>query len=328
MAVCYDRWRKTNKKLDFWEFWLILIIDKVDEFALLQENLGNGVLRAITLAPFTSFRIGGQAKYLFKAKTPGQLTAAYNVANTNNIRYFILGGGSNIVIDDEGFAGLIVKDECRQVSLDGSYLSAQSGVPYDHLVDVATANGLSGLEFAAGIPGTVAGALWGNAGAWGKSIADILESAVLVAKDGQIRITEREFFQFDYRHSRLKSDPYLILTVKLKLAYGEKNAIADKVNEYRQLRRTKHPTWEGSAGSVFKNIKEPVLIPAGKLLEEAGLKGAKIGGAEIYEKHCNIIVNKGQATASDVRKLAQLMQEKVQSKFDRRLDYEISFVGP
>lgn len=300
----------------------------MNELALLQGNFGDKVQKSVSLAQFTSFRIGGPAKYLLKVENPTQLIAAFNTANNLKLRYFILGGGSNIVFADNGFDGLIIKDECREYCVDGDFISAQSGTSYNKLVDVATEHGLTGLEYAAGIPGTIAGAVWGNAGAWGKSIADILESAVLVDLTGQIQIVGPDFFEFEYRHSRLKRDPHLILSVKLRLASGEKGAIADKVNEYRQLRHSKHPTWEGSAGSVFKNIKEPVLIPAGKLLEEAGVRGMQVGGAEVFEKHCNIVVNKGKATAADVKQLTQMMSEKVLRKFNRQLEYEISFIGP
>jgi UDP-N-acetylmuramate dehydrogenase len=300
----------------------------VNEFALLQDNLDGRVQEFVNLAQFTTFRIGGPARYFLRVESPTQLIAAFNTANKLKLRYFILGGGSNIVFADEGFDGLIIKDECREYCVDGNLISAQSGVSYNSLVDAATEHGLTGMEYAAGIPGTIAGALWGNAGAWGKSIADILESAVLVDITGQIKIVDRDFFEFEYRHSRLKYNPHLIVSVKLRLEPGEKSIIADKVKEYRQLRYAKHPTWEGSAGSVFKNIKEPELIPAGKLLEEAGVRGMRVGGAEIYEKHCNIVVNRGEATAADVRKLTGLMRDKVLQKFNRRLEYEISFIGP
>lgn len=300
----------------------------MNEFALLQGNFGDKVQKSVSLAQFTSFRIGGPAKYLLKVKNPTQLIAAYNTANSLKLRYFILGGGSNIVFADEGFDGLIIKDECRECCVDGNQISSQSGVPYNKLVDLATEHSLTGLEYAAGIPGTIAGALWGNAGAWGRSIANVLESAVLVDLSGQIKIVGPDFFKFEYRHSQLKIDTHLVVSVKLRLAPGEKSLIADKVNEYRQLRHTKHPTWEGSAGSVFKNIKEPVLIPAGKLLEESGVRGMRVGGAEIFEKHCNIVVNKGEATAADVKQLTQLMRERVLQKFNRQLEFEISFIGP
>lgn len=300
----------------------------MNEFALLQGNFGDQVQKSVSLAQFTSFRVGGPAKFFLKVENPVELIAAYNAANSIKVRYFILGGGSNIVFADDGFDGLVIKDECREYCVDGNFISAQSGVGYNKLVDVATENNLTGLEYAAGIPGTIAGALWGNAGAWGISIANVLESAVLVNLAGQIQIVGPDFFEFEYRYSRLKRDPHLIVSVKLRLASGEKGAIADKVNEYRQLRHLKHPTWEGSAGSVFKNIKEPILIPAGKLLEEAGVRGMQVGGAEIFEKHCNIVVNKGKATAADIKQLTQLMREKVLQKFNRQLEYEISFIGP
>jgi len=315
------------KRLDFREYWIILQVD-TDIFALLQDKLGDGIARFVMLAPYSSFGIGGPAKYFYIAHSPHCLVAAYNAAVTAGIKFFILGGGSNILFADEGFDGLVIKDECNEYFVDMKTISVQSGVLLNNVVDIAASHSLTGLEFAAGIPGTIGGAICGNAGAFGSCIADILKSAVLYDFEQGLKIVDRDYFKFAYRYSRLVEKPELILTASLKLKSGEKTDIADKANEHRQLRKTKHPVTEGCAGSVFKNIKQPELLPAGKLLEEAGARGLKVGGAEVYEKHCNIIVNKGKATAMDVKKLAALMQKKVLEKFGITLEYELKVLKP
>ena len=301
---------------------------KVDKFALLQNKLGKDVSRSVDLAPFTTFGIGGPAKYFFTARNSKQLIAAYEVGVAGDISVFILGGGSNILFADEGINSLVIKDETDDYSVDGEIISAQSGVLLDKIVDIAVSHSLTGFEFAAGIPGTVGGAVYGNAGAFGGCIADILESAVVYNPDGGIKVVDRDYFEFSYRNSRLKKSREFVLSARFNLKSGQKIDIADKTKGHRQLRKRKHPTKEGCAGSVFKNIKEPKLLPAGKLLEEAGARGLKVGEAEVFEKHCNIIVNKGKARASDVRKLAELMQKMVFDKFNIRLEYELIILKP
>ena len=301
----------------------------MNDFALLQDNLGDNLKRDVILAPYTTFNIGGPAQYFYNATNPRELIKAYDLAAKNDIRFFILGGGSNVLFADEGYAGLIIRDGTGETLIDGDTITAQAGVAYDRLVDIATEHSLAGLEFAAGIPGNVGGAVYGNAGAFGGSIADILTSAVIYDPVSGVKIVDADYFKFAYRHSGLKSKFELILSVSLKLSSGEKSQIADKVNEHRQLRKTKHPDYkvQGCAGSVFKNIKEPELLPAGKLLEEAGVRGMSVGGAEIYHKHCNIIVNAGSATASDVKQLAKMMRQKVKDKFNIDLEYEILMIN-
>ncbi len=308
---------------------MCFILNKgVDEFALLQANLGGGVARSVTLAPFTSFGIGGPAKYFFRAGDPGRLATAFYLAITNKLNFFVLGGGSNILFSDEGYNGLVIKDECREYVVSGDVVSAQSGALLNDLVDATMKDSLSGFEFAAGIPGTVGGAIYGNAGAFGKSIADVLESAVIYGIDGRVKIVKNGYFEFGYRYSRLKDKPELILSASFKLEAGERSRIADKIKSYLELRKAKHPLTEGSAGSVFKNVKKPKLLSAGKLLENAGLKGLRIGGAEVFKKHCNIIVNTGSATAADVKKLARIMHDKVLEKYGVDLEYELLVIEP
>ena len=293
------------------------------EFALLQGKLSNEVLESEKLAAYTTFGIGGPARFLYKSDSPSKLTVAYNAAAACGINCFILGGGSNVLFPDDGYDGLVIKDECCSYIVEKDVISTQSGVVLDKLVDVAAENSLTGFEFAAGIPGNVGGAVCGNAGAFGGCIADILVSAVVYNIEEGVKIVDYGYFEFAYRNSRLKSKQELILSVSFRLRSGQKHEIADKINEHRCLRRIKHPTEEGCAGSVFKNIKKPELLPAGKLLEEAGVRGMKIGGAEVYKKHCNIIVNTGEAKAADVCELAALMQKKVYDKFNIKLEYEL-----
>lgn len=300
----------------------------MDKYDLLKDKLGNDVRRDVELAQFTTFRIGGPAKFFYEAKNPQQLLFAYDTAIKEGLVFFILGGGSNILFADEGFDGLVIKDSCRDIVVDGNTITTQSGVWLDNLVNTAAENSLAGLEFAAGIPGNVGGAVYGNAGAFGWSMADVLESAVVYNPRDGLRIVENSHFGFAYRHSRLKEKHELVLSAKLKLTSGEKGEIVDKINAHRQLRRAKHPVKEGSAGSVFKNIKQPELRPAGKILEDSGVRGMRVGGAEIFEKHCNIIINRGRATAADVRKLAAMMQQKAFDKFGIELEYEITIFKP
>lgn len=249
--------------------------------------------------------------------------AAYNAAAAGGINCFILGGGSNVLFPDEGYDGLVIKDECCDYIVEKDVISAQSGVVLDKLVDIAVEHSLTGFEFAAGIPGNVGGAIYGNAGAFGDCIADIMKSAIVYSNEDGVKVVDSDYFEFAYRHSRLKNKQELILSASFKLSSGQKLDIADKINKHRRLRLLKHPIEEGCAGSVFKNIKQPKLLPAGKLLEKAGAKGMKIGGAEVYEKHCNIIINRGGAKAADVCKLAALMREKVYNKFNIKLEYEL-----
>lgn len=282
------------------------------------------------LAQFTTFNIGGPAKFYFEARNSSDLVSAYDLAVKNDLRYFILGGGSNILFADEGYDGLVIHDRCGECKVDVEKITAHSGVWLDKLVDFATQNSLTGLEFAAGIPGNIGGAVFGNAGAFGGCIADILKTAVIYSPSSGVKIVGNDYFGFHYRHSKLKESFELILSATFQLGSGERQKIADKVNEHRQLRRDKHPDYrkEGCAGSIFKNIKEPELIPAGKLLDEVGVSGMKVGGAEVFERHCNIIVNKGKATASDVRKLSLMMRQKVAEKFGIELEYEIMIIKP
>lgn len=301
-------------------------------FELLNSRFDGRLQRDITLAPFSSFGIGGPAKYFFTAKNPTEIIRAVKAARDLNIKFFVLGGGSNILFDDLGYSGLIIKDECSRFHVHPDGISAQSGAVVDKMVDAALAAGLAGIEYAAGIKGTVGGAVYGNAGAFGHAINEILQSAVLYSHDGKIEIVDNNHFRFAYRKSSLSDSGDVVLSVRLHLKPGDKEKLADIINERRKFRSEHHPKGLGSAGSVFKNLRtleDPTnVIPAGKLLEEAGVRGMRVGDAAVFEKHCNIVVNLGNATSSDIKTLVAQMQAAAKAKFGVDLSREILYIEP
>ena len=298
----------------------------------LNKSLDNQVQRDVALAPYTSFGIGGPARYFFVALNPTGIMRAVKAARDNRLKFFILGGGSNILFDDEGYSGLIIKDECTRYFLQEDGISAQSGAVVDKMVDDAVEAGLAGIEYAAGIRGTIGGAVYGNAGAFGHAINEILQKAVLYTRDAKVNIVDNDHFRFAYRKSSLSESGDVVLSVKLHLKPADKKELADIVNERRQFRMERHPVGLGSAGSVFKNLRsleDPKNVtPAGKLLEESGVRGMRVGDAEVYENHCNIVVNKGHATSKDVKALVAMMQEAARIKFGLDMQREILYIDP
>ena len=298
----------------------------------LITRLDGRVQKDIILAPFTSFGIGGPAKYFFAANSPTDIVRAVRAARDFRLKFFILGGGSNILFDDLGYNGLIIKDECNRFILRDNEFSAQSGAVVDKMVDSAMEAGLVGLEYAAGIRGTIGGAVYGNAGAFGHAINEILTGAVLYTHDNKIVVVNNDHFKFAYRKSSLSDSGDVVLSVKLTLKHGDRQKIAEIVNERRQFRRDRHPIGLGSAGSVFKNLRtleDPTnVVPAGKILEESGVRGMKEGDAAIFEKHCNIVVNLGRATSRDVKALVARMEEAARAKFGIDLKREILYIEP
>ena len=298
----------------------------------LNKSLDNQVQRDVALAPYASFGIGGPARYFFVALNPTGIMRAVKAARDNRLKFFILGGGSNILFDDEGYSGLIIKDECTRYFLQEDGISAQSGAVVDKMVDDAVEAGLAGIEYAAGIRGTIGGAVYGNAGAFGHAINEILQKAVLYTRDAKVNIVDNDHFRFAYRKSSLSESGDVVLSVKLHLKPADKKELADIVNERRQFRMERHPVGLGSAGSVFKNLRsleDPKNVtPAGKLLEESGVRGMRVGDAEVYENHCNIVVNKGHATSKDVKALVAMMQEAARIKFGLDMQREILYIDP
>lgn len=248
----------------------------------------NNIKKNILLAPYTTFKIGGKAKYFYEAKNREDLIKAIKWAKAaKGLPYFILGGGSNILISDKGFDGLVIK-----LSI------GNAGVLLSKLVDESIKAGLTGLEWAVGIPGTVGGAVKGNASAFGVSMSDIVKSV-----------------------KRYKD---IILSVELELKKGNRKKSQKLIQEYLEYRKKSQPMEFPSAGCIFKN---PEGDFAGRLIDQCGLKGTKIGKAMISKKHGNFIVNQGNAKAADVKKLIDLCKKKVKQKFGIELEEEIEYVG-
>jgi len=298
----------------------------------LNSALGGQIEENVILSPYTSFGIGGPARYFFKANTTSELVRSIRAARANNLRFFVLGGGSNILFDNAGFSGLVIKDNTDKFRISGGIVSALSGTIVDRLVDATVEKGLAGMEYAAGIMGTIGGAVHGNAGAFGHAINEILESAVMLSNDDNIVVVDNDFFRFAYRSSRISISGDTVLSVRLKLRTEDKRQLTEIVKDRRKFRRERHPVNMGCAGSVFKNIRSlenpEEVTPAGKLLEEAGVRGMSIGGAEVFEKHCNIIVNRGKATSEDVKKLVENMRNAVFDNFGIDLEREILYIEP
>jgi UDP-N-acetylmuramate dehydrogenase len=304
----------------------------------LQEN--------IPLANHTTFRIGGPARYFFVAKSKEEFLEALNWAKENNLPYFMLGGGSNLLVSESGFDGLVIKIKNGKLKIKNynvkfKIILAEAGAPLALLVVQSLENGLIGLEWAAGIPGTLGGAICGNAGAYRHSISEAVESVeVFNAKDQEIQSYSHKQCEFGYRESIFKKNQNLIiLTAKLKLGKGDTARAQNFVQECLATRKNKIPSFP-SAGSIFKNIEFgwqsenfKKLIPAeqikggmvavGYLIEQCGLKGRQAGGAQISTQHANFIVNVISAKAADVLELINLCQESVKEKFGIELEKEI-----
>jgi len=284
------------------------------------------------LAPFTSFKTGGSARYFISAKTIDNVAQAVKAAKKLNRPCFFLGGGSNLLVSDQGYDGLIVRIDVRGLELIGEVeIECGAGEELAALVDFAAENALSGLEFASGIWGNVGGAVYGNAGAYGGDIGSVVAEVTLVDSQGEVKTVGSEYCRFGYRDSYLKTSGEAIVKARFKLKKGDASQIRQRIDEILALRRDKHPIEGRSAGCFFKNIPDPGQphrkVPAGRLLEEVGAKRMAVGGARVFDKHANIIVNTGSATSNDIRKLADMLKKKVYEKFGVKLEEEVIQLG-
>ncbi len=304
----------------------------------LRRSLGlDRVRRGEILAPYTTFRIGGPADLFFEPRTADELAAALLAARRLEVPFFLLGLGANILIGDRGFRGLVIRNQARgiQVFPETGRVRAESGaVVYPDLIDTAIEQGLSGLEHYVGIPSTVGGALWQNlhflspAPARERTmfIAEVTHEAEILTLEGERRTVDVNYFQFGYDTSILHHRPDVVLAATFQLTPADPETLRRIAEENLDWRRERHPPLdtEPSAGSIFKKIEG---IGAGRLIDECGLKGTRIGGAMITRRHANIFINTGGATAADVRALIAHVQEVVETRTGYRLEPEISFVG-
>jgi len=285
-----------------------------------------GIKENVSLADYTTFRIGGEARYFYTAKDKEKAVKALLLAKELNLPFFVLGGGSNILIADDGFKGLVVSFQFSDIDFKDNKIFCGAGLSLALLLSEAAKKGLSGLEWGAGIPGTVGGAIRGNSGAFGDSMVSAINKVeVFNLASKKTENYSQEDCSFDYRESVFKRRPELvILSAELELKKGDKKEIKEKMKECMDYRQETQPLGFPSAGSIFKN---PPDMPAGQLIEKCGLKGKKIGGAQISEKHANFIVNVNQAKAADVIHLIELAKQEVMDRFNVNLEEEIQYLG-
>jgi len=312
------------------------------------------IQKNIFLKNYTTFKIGDKVKYFLNAKNKTEIISGIKLAKEKNLPFFILGGGSNLLVSDQGYEGLVIKLQTTNYKLQTSPKSkiqkiyVEAGTFLNQLVSFSIKNNLTGLEWAAGIPGTIGGAIRGNAGAFDGSISNIIKSVeILNTEDFKTKILKNKDCNFQYRESIFKKKQNLIiLSAIFEFKKENQKNIQEKVINYLNYRKKNHPLEFPSAGSVFKGSETKIknqkilkkfpeikefnkkgIIPAGFLIEKCGLKGKKIGMAQISEKHCNFIINLEKAKAKDVISLINLIKQKVKEKFRIILEEEIQFLG-
>ena len=286
----------------------------------------NKVLEQEPMARHTTFRIGGPADYFVELGSIEQIRAAIQVCREENLPWFVLGRGSNLLVSDKGYRGVILSiyKDFQKTEIQGETVTVQAGVLLTTLSGKVLDASLTGLEFASGIPGTIGGAVVMNAGAYGGEMKDIVRKVTVLDQDGEVRTLTCGEMQFGYRTSLAKKKGYIVLGVELTLKQGEKEKIREEMQALKAKRIEKQPLEFPSAGSTFKR---PEGYFAGKLIMDAGLRGAAVGGAQVSEKHCGFVVNTGNATAADVRELMRQVQGKVQEQFGVHLEPEVRFLG-
>ena len=323
---------------------------KIKKISDLIPNLQEHVV----MRDFTTFHVGGVADYFVEVETVEDLIKAVKAAQNLKLRYFILGNGSNILFSDYGYNGLIIKNKTSQMAImkEKSQVIVDSGVMLSRLLMELASNELSGLEFLFGIPGTVGGAIYGNAGAWGSAIGDYVKQITVLEIDKEnlklkIKQYDAQWMEFTYRDSKLKKmksgQKPIILSVRLQVAHGQKEEIIRRINMYKTQRSQRQPVGM-MAGSIFRNPMPEELknfsgtgtkgmpeLPkertAGFMLEQSGVKKLQNSSAEVSKQHANIIVAKNGAKATEIRSLIEEMREKVHQKYGIELEEEIEYVG-
>ncbi len=295
---------------------------------IISLHLGK-VLINEKISNYTTYRVGGKVRAIVSPKGEEELIKLVSLLKEKGIKYFVLGNGSNVLFSDLMYDGIIIKlDNFNKISIEGNIITVGAGYPLVKLSNDAMRNSLIGLEFANGIPGTVGGAVFMNAGAYGEDMSKIVESVRVLTSDGKIKEFTNKQMKFSYRTSMLQDHlDYVCISAKLKLASGNKEEIEKIMAERREQRRATQPLNFPSAGSVFRN---PEGMYAGKLIDDMGLKGYTIGKAQVSEKHANFIINTGNAKAADIKRIIDLIKQKALIKYGIRLRVEqrlINWVG-
>ena len=292
---------------------------------LLKYTGKENILINEPLKNHTTFKIGGEAMYIVTPSSIDEITGILKFLKTNNILFFILGNGSNILVKDEGFPGVVVKlgAPFSAISADGEKIIANAGVTLKKISNLALEHSLSGFEELSGIPGTLGGAIYMNAGAYQREIKDVLESVTYLDNDFNLKTENIENITMKYRETLFSEKNFIILGATLKLNNGNKEEIAQRIREVTKMRTDKQPLSYPSAGSTFKR---PVGHFAGKLIEDAGLKGYTVGGAMISDKHAGFVINFNNATCQDVLNLTEDVKKIIKEKFGVELELEVKVI--
>ncbi|MCD8021258.1 MAG: UDP-N-acetylmuramate dehydrogenase [Clostridiales bacterium] len=293
----------------------------------MKQQLPEGtILEQEPMNRHTSFRIGGPADIFVQPATIDEVWQVLSMARDKKVPFFVMGNGSNLLVSDEGFRGMILHmgGNLRDISVEGDMIYAQAGAMLGNVARTALEYGLTGMEFAAGIPGSLGGAVCMNAGAYGGEMKDILVDAEVLTPDGEIKTLSVDELELSYRHSVIFERNYVVLAAHIRLSSGDKSQIKIRMDELAQARKEKQPLEYPSAGSTFKR---PQGYFAGKLIQDAGLKGYTVGGAQVSEKHSGFVVNRGGATAEEVLFLMQQVRRKVKERFGVELEPEVRLLG-
>lgn len=305
-----------------------MLSEKQPEINYIEElkNICGTVLLNEPMSLHTSFRTGGPAEVFIKAESTENIIGAIDIAKKYNKQYIITGNGSNILVKDGGIDGIVINigNEMSKIKCDGTKIYAQAGAMLSALATAAADEELTGLEFASGIPGTVGGAVFMNAGAYDGEIKDVIEYADVIDSEGNTHRLIKDELELSYRHSVIAEKNMIVVGAMFNLNKGIKKDITDKMADFAKRRRDKQPLNYPSAGSTFKR---PEGYFAGKLIEDSGLKGKTVGGAQVSEKHAGFVVNIGNATSSDIIALMDGCIETVYNKFGVKLEPEVRILG-
>lgn len=298
-----------------------------DQFLTELQNVmgGSGIFMQEPMKKHTTFRVGGPADVLVQPDETA-LAAILALCRQYHVSYSFIGNGSNLLVGDKGIRGVVIEmtDPMGNIEVDGTQITAQAGAMLSKIANTAASNGLGGMEFAAGIPGSVGGAVVMNAGAYGGEMKDIIEKVYVLDENGAQLELDRDALDLGYRHSCIPEKKYIVTKVVLELVPRNEAEIRSEMKELNEKRAEKQPLQYPSAGSTFKR---PEGYFAGKLIMDAGLRGYQVGGAQVSEKHCGFVINKGDATAADICQLMRDVSDKVQAQFGVVLEPEVKMIG-
>ena len=298
-----------------------------DQFLTELQNVmgGSGIFMEEPMKKHTTFRVGGPADVLVQPDETA-LAAILALCRQYHVSYSFIGNGSNLLVGDKGIRGVVIEmtDPMGNIEVDGTKITAQAGAMLSKIANTAASNGLGGMELAAGIPGSVGGAVVMNAGAYGGEMKDIIEKVYVLDENGAQLELDRDALDLGYRHSCIPEKKYIVTKVVLELVPRNEAEIRSEMKELNEKRAEKQPLQYPSAGSTFKR---PEGYFAGKLIMDAGLRGYQVGGAQVSEKHCGFVINKGDATAADICQLMRDVSDKVQAQFGVVLEPEVKMIG-